>query len=112
MNTLIEISVSSFDRRYGPLTPEQLAGLTAYTRQMVTNGAVLEQLSSSEQKRKSNLVAAGASAVRRTEQKQRTAGKCRAAFKKLPKTLSLIQRLAIVAAQVGCSNSTVRRALE
>lgn len=111
MAKVVEINVAAFNQSHGPLTPQQLAGLRAYTLRMLTSGAIAERGLAEIDTRTTKVQAARASAEVRSKATDLRHDRIRAAFAKMPKHMSMAERIGTVAESMACSKSTVSRAL-
>ena len=111
MAKVVEINVAAFNQSHGPLTPQQLAGLRAYTLRMLTSGAIAERGLAAIDTRTTKVQAALASAEVRSQATYQRHETIRTAFAKLPKNVPIAERIESVAESMGVSTSTVRRAM-
>ena len=111
MAKVVEINVAAFNQSHGPLTPQQLAGLRAYTLRMLTSGAIAERGLAEIDTRTTKVRAARASAEVRSKATDLRHDRIRAAFAKLPKYVPMAEKIETLAENMACSKSTVSRAL-
>ena len=112
MAKVVEINVAAFNQSHGPLTPQQLAGLRAYTLRMLTSGAITERGLAAIDTRTTKVQAARASAEVRSQATDQRHEIIRAAFAKLPEHVPKTETVETLAENMECSKSTVYRALK